>query len=80
MHGWSEEDREALERLKRRLDKDPYLTPDEIELLREIISVYRGIQAWGKLTRILVVSLAAVSAAVIAGQDLWERLKQWLGN
>lgn len=75
---WSEDDFEAersavLKSLAEKVDRDSQFTPEEATLLREVLSVYIGIRAWGIIARFIVIALAAVGAAVTAYDYLVER-------
>lgn len=73
------DERRALERL---LEKAPAagLSASEIEALREVLRAYEGWQALGRGVRALVVTLAAVAAAVAAWDVLVARVKAWLAG
>jgi len=77
---WTREDQEALRKLSDRLQRDPSFSEQDAEIIREMIAVYRGVRAWGRGARFLIIALAAVAAAVTAWETIWAKGQQWFGG
>lgn len=71
---------DELSSVERKVAADPAFSAEEAAILREVISTYRGLRAFGRLARIVVVSLAALGAGVAAWDMLMERVKAWLAG
>jgi hypothetical protein len=80
MQEWTDQERETVRKLANRLQDDATFTEADMAVIREMIGVYRGVAALGRLARVAVVSLAAVAAAVTAWEVLSAKVRAWLGG
>lgn len=71
---------DQLSHVERKIEESHEFSAEEVELLREIISAFRSLRALGRLTRFVVVALAAVGAALAAWNSIREEVTKWLGN
>lgn len=67
-----------LERLERKAECDPDFSPQEVEILRQIIEAYRGWAMLGRMTKWLVAGLAGFSVVAVALSHLTGALRKWL--
>lgn len=77
---WTDEDADRLKKLAERLERDPSFSAEDAAIIHEMIMVYRGLRAWGRGTRFLIVGLAAVAAAVTSWEVITEKVRTWLGG
>lgn len=71
----------AEEKLMQKLDalaQSRQFDPDEMVILREVIEVYQGVRAMGKISRAVIVSLGLLVAAFASWDAVAARLRQWL--
>lgn len=51
---------------------------EETAILKEIIEVYQGVRALGRISRAVIVSLGILVAAFASWDSVAARLRQWL--
>jgi hypothetical protein len=69
------------ERLMQKVDalvKDRQFDADEMAILKEIIEVYHGVRALGRMSRAIIVSLGLLVAFLASWDTVAARLRQWL--
>ena len=76
----SDDNSRALRKLEERVAHNDEFTPEERRALRQVLAVYEGIEAWGRVGRAAVVGLAALAAAVTAWEVLTAKVRVWLGG
>jgi hypothetical protein len=48
--------------------------------IREMVQTYEGVRAFGRFARMLIVTLAAIAAAVAAWDTISAKVRIWLGG
>lgn len=60
------------------LAKGQQFDAEEMAILKEIIEVYHGVRALGRMSRAVIVSLGLLVAAFASWDTVAARLRQWL--
>lgn len=69
---------DVVEKLEQRVKQDAsYFTEAEYEALHKIVEAYRAWSVLGRGVRWVVFGLAALAAAMTAGETIVEKLKAW---
>ncbi len=69
-----DENVDLLRRLERAAQEDPKFSPEEAETLRKVIEAYRAWSMLGRMTKVLVATLAAISGLIVAVSTAMEKL------
>lgn len=80
MANWTSEEIETLRRLIQKAETDPDFTADDISALRTILDAFKGLRAFGRFAKWIVVSLAAIAAAVTAWETITAKVRIWFGS
>jgi hypothetical protein len=74
----SRTDDDAIERLEQIVHGMPQFSAEEQALVRQVLEAYRGWQVLGKAAKMLIVTLAGLSALVVGLGHLKAVLRGWL--
>ena len=74
---WTKREQDILERLRAKAPAAG-LTAEEVEMLKQVLDAFRVWRAFGRGARFIVVTLAAIAAAIAAYETIVDRLRQWL--
>lgn len=80
MADWTDTEVETLRRLIRKAEQDPDFTKDDLDALRTIADAFKGLRAFGRLSKWVIFLLAAIAGALSAWDAISERVRAWLGG
>lgn len=70
---------DAARRILEHAEHDPEISEEDLLVLKEIIRVYRGLSAFGFLTKWIIGALVALAATATAWEVVTEKARAWFG-
>lgn len=67
-----------LRRLELLAEKDPQFSDEEVKLIREAIKAFEGLRAFGRGTRLIVVTLGFMAAFIASWDTVTGKVRVWL--
>lgn len=74
----TEHPEDLLRRFEEHVAHDPHFSAEEAEMMRQIMEAYRTWRVLGRATKWFVLTLATMSAGIVAWEHLVTSLKKWL--
>lgn len=76
----SDDERECIKRIAEYLEHDPHFSETDVRIIHEMIGVYTGLRAWGRMARFIIIALAALAAAITAWDSIAEKVRTWFSG
>ena len=79
MDDWTDSEIQILRRIIRKAQEDPEFTKEDVQALRQIADAFKGLRAFGRLTKWIIFILAAIAGALTAWETVSTKVRLWLG-
>lgn len=80
MQEWTDEQQKKLLRLIDKAEEDADFSADDIAALRKMADAFRGLEAFGRVSKWLIFLLAALAGAITAWEQVTAKAVRWLGG